>query len=255
MPLATVAIVREPTVTVIARPHFVEPSHLPVQWVGVATDGERVAEFAGRLRHMSQANPAGRTSHEYLENVIAQGQAGVFDHAHYALLFEGVSQSLAHELLRHSAAFATVQLSQRALDDGASRFVLPPAMIGDGALERAWTAQIEAAIESYVALVSALMTRYAWVDDKVHRRRMARDAAHGVLPQSTETRILMTGSARAWRTMVAQHVGEDEALEIRRLAVAVLRVMQTEVPVLFGDVEIYMAADRRQAARMGSRQR
>lgn len=253
MPLATVVIVREPTVTVVARPHFIEPSHLPVQWVGAATDGERVAEFAGRLRHMSQSNPAGRASHEYLENVIAQGQATVFDHAHYGLLFEGVSQALAHELLRHSPALATAQLSHRYLDDGASRFVLPPAMSGDGALEQAWTAQIEAAIESYVALVSALMTRYAWVDDKVYRRRMARDAARGVLPLSTETRILVTGSARAWRTMVARSVGEDEELEIRRLAVAVLRVMQTEVPVLFGDAEIYMAADRREAARMGSR--
>ena len=37
-----------PVVSVLARPTFVEPSHLPVQWMGESTDGERLAEFAGR---------------------------------------------------------------------------------------------------------------------------------------------------------------------------------------------------------------
>ena len=59
-------ILREPRVTLIARPQFLEPAHLPVQWKGEASDGERIAEFAGRLCYMSQHNPAGRTTAEYL---------------------------------------------------------------------------------------------------------------------------------------------------------------------------------------------
>ena len=39
----------EPRVTVLARPSFVQPEHLPVNWMGESTDGERLAEFAGRL--------------------------------------------------------------------------------------------------------------------------------------------------------------------------------------------------------------
>ena len=31
------------------RPSFVEPEHLPVAWIGDSTDGERLAEYAGRL--------------------------------------------------------------------------------------------------------------------------------------------------------------------------------------------------------------
>ena len=42
-------IIKRPTVTLIARPQFVEPEHLRVQWKGDSTDGERVAEYAGRL--------------------------------------------------------------------------------------------------------------------------------------------------------------------------------------------------------------
>ncbi len=251
MPLTASAILREPKVTVLARPHFAEPTHLPVQWMGEATDGEKLAEFAGRLCYMSQRNPAGRTTRDYLENIKKQGHGSVLEHANYSLLLEGVSRSLTHELVRHRAGFAYSQLSQRYVDESDAQFVMPPAMIGDDALEQAWTTQMAGALESYIALVNALMTRYSWVDDKVHRRKMAREAARGVLPNSTETKIVVTGNARAWRTMLELRSSEGAELEIRRLAVDVLRVMQAEAPAFFSDAEIYVAADRREAARIG----
>ena len=55
-------IYRDPVVTLIGRPQFVEPAHLPVQWKDEGTDGEKIAEFAGRLCYMSQSNPAGRST-------------------------------------------------------------------------------------------------------------------------------------------------------------------------------------------------
>jgi len=251
MSLADTAILREPTVTVLARPHFAEPGHLPVQWIGESTDGERLAEFAGRLCYMSQRNPAGRSTREYLENIKKQGHGSVLEHANYSLLLEGVSRSLTHELVRHRAGFAYSQLSQRYVDESDACFVMPPALIGDEALEGAWRAQVEGALASYVGLVESLMTRYAWVDDKVHRRKMAREAARGVLPNSTETKIVVTGNARAWRTMLELRSSEAAELEIRRMAVAVLRILQDEAPAFFSDFEIYQAADRREAARIG----
>ncbi len=251
MPLADRAILLAPTITVLSRPQFTEPAHMPVQWLGDSTDGERLAEFAGRLCYMSQRNPAGRDTREYLENIKKQGHGSVLEHANYSLLIEGVSRSLTHELVRHRAGFAYSQLSQRYVDESEACFVMPPAMIGDDALETAWRSQVNAAQESYVALVSALMTRYSWVDDKVHRRKMAREAARGVLPNSTETKIVVTGNARAWRTMLELRSSEGAEQEIRRMAIAVLRVLQAEAPAFFSDIEIYEATDRREAARIG----
>ncbi len=241
----------EPRVTVLARPAFAEPSHLPVQWIGESTEGERLAEFAGRLCYMSQRNPASRTTREYLENILKQGHGSVLEHANYSLLLEGISRSLTHELVRHRAGFAYSQLSQRYVDESQAAFVVPPAIIGDEALEGAWRAQMEGAQASYVALVNDLMQRYAWVGDKVHRRKMAREAARGVLPNSTETKIVVTGNVRAWRTMLELRCGEGAEQEIRRLGLLVLRTMQAEVPAFFGDFEIYQAEDRREAARPG----
>src|SRR5438132_9932909 len=109
---------------------------------------------------------------------------------------------------------------------------------------------MEAALASYVALVEQLMERYAWVTDKVHRRKMAREAARGVLPNSTETKIVVTVNARAWRTMLELRSSEGAELEIRRCAVMILRLFQRETPAFFSDFEIYQAEDRRDAARI-----
>ncbi|MDQ2891292.1 MAG: FAD-dependent thymidylate synthase [Gemmatimonadota bacterium] len=240
----------EPKLTVISRPQFTEPADLPVNWIGDSTDGERLAEFAGRLCYMSQRNPASRSTREYLENIKKQGHGSVLEHANYSILVEGVSRSLTHELVRHRAGMAFSQLSQRYVDESEANFVVPPAILGEAALRAAWQQQIESAQAAYVALVEQLMERYAWVADRVHRRKMSREAARGVLPNSTETKIVVTANARAWRTLLELRAGEGAELEIRRWAVAVLRVLQSEAPAFFSDFEIYQADDRQDAARV-----
>ena len=60
----------------------------------------------------------------------------------------------------------------------------------------------------------------------------------------------MTANVRAWRTMLELHSSEGADMGIRRLAVAVLRLMQREAPSIFSDYEIYQAADRLEAARI-----
>ncbi|HZS58846.1 MAG TPA: FAD-dependent thymidylate synthase [Gemmatimonadaceae bacterium] len=237
--------------TLLARPSFSEPAHLPVHWLGESTDAERLAEFAGRLCYMSQANPAGRNTRDYLENIKKQGHGSVLEHANYTLLLEGVSRSLTHELVRHRAGFAYSQLSQRYVDESDAAFVVPPAMIGDDKLEAEWKTEIDRSLAAYVRLVGELMEQYAWVTDRVHRRKMAREAARGVLPNSTETKIVVTANARAWRTMLELRAGEGADLEIRRMAVAVLKLLKAEAPGFFSDFEIYEASDRREAARVG----
>jgi thymidylate synthase (FAD) len=241
----------EPTITLLSRPSFTEPSHLPVQWLGEASDAERLAEFAGRLCYMSQRNPAQRSTADYLENIKRQGHGSVLEHANYSILLEGVSRSLTHELVRHRAGFAYSQLSQRYVDESEARFVVPPAIVGDESLEHAWREQMAGALKSYVSLVEQLMEHYQWVGDKVHRRKMAREAARGVLPNSTETKILVTGNVRAWRTMLELRSSEGAELEIRRLAILLIRLLQSEAPAFFSDFEIYVGGDRREAGRVG----
>ncbi len=199
---------------------------------------------------MSQKNPAHRVTREYLENIKKQGHGSVLEHANYSLLLEGVSRSLTHELVRHRAGFAYSQLSQRYVDESEAAFVMPPAMQGDAELEAAWSTQVAAAQDSYVAAVERLMERYAWVESKVHRRKMSREAARSLLPNATETKIVVSGNIRAWRTMLELRLGEGAEREIRRCAVRVLDTLRAQAPAFFDDFELYPADDGEQAGRV-----
>ena len=201
-------------------------------------------------RHPFGGSPASRSTADYIENIKKQGHGSVLEHAVYVLLIEGISRSCSHELVRHRAGFGYSQLSQRYVDESHAAFVMPPAVAGDAALEEEWTRQVEASQAAYVRAVEGLMQRYTWVTDKVHRRKMAREAARSVLPNATEVKIVMSANARAWRTMLELRTGEGAELEIRRLAVAMLRVLGAEAPAFFSDFEVYRAADGHDAARV-----
>ena len=101
---------------------------------------------------MSQHNPAGRTTADYLRNILRQGHGSVFEHAQYVVPIEGISRSCSHELVRHRAGWGWSQLSQRYVDESDAAFVMPP---GDRRrqLEAEWTEQVTAAQAAYVEAV------------------------------------------------------------------------------------------------------
>jgi hypothetical protein len=76
-------------------------------------------------------------------------------------------------------------------------------------------------------------------------------AARSVLPNATEVKIVVSANVRAWRTMLELRLGEGAELEIRRMAVACLRVLQQEAPALFADFEIYESKEGGEAGRVG----
>src|SRR3989442_13281943 len=100
-------VFRAPRVTLIARPEFLEPEHLRVQWQGNASAGERLAQFAGRICYMSQPNPANRSTADYLEKIKKQGHGSVLGHAEYVLFIDGISASRSHQLVPHRAGFGS----------------------------------------------------------------------------------------------------------------------------------------------------
>src|SRR2546423_7395501 len=91
--LAPMEIFRAPRVSLIARPQFVEPEHLPVHSRGDASDGERLAANAGRLCYMSQHNPVNRTTPENTQNITSHGHGSLLVLALNMLLIEGISLS------------------------------------------------------------------------------------------------------------------------------------------------------------------
>jgi len=245
-------IVREPRVYLVARQtldteavgRFLADHGL--NWTTDATaPGEALAEMAGRVCYMSYGKGR-RTNREFLEHIIEVGHGSVLEHAVWSFLFTGVSRSFTHELIRHRH-FSFSQLSQRYVDESKADFVEPDAIAADPALHAAWLEGVNAARASYDRLVEGLEQRFTDVPDRTLRRKMARQAARSVLPNATETKIFVTGNARAWRHFIELRGSEHAEVEIRKVAVEVLRILQGEAPAMFGDYTLEPLADGAQA--------
>lgn len=90
--------------------------------------------------------------------------------------------------------------------------------------------------ESFVELNDAIAS--IPTERRTSLRKQVREAARSVLPNATETKIFVTGNARALRNFIEMRGDIAADAEIRRVAIAVLRLLQVEAPNLFGDYEI-----------------
>jgi thymidylate synthase (FAD) len=101
----------------------------------------------------------------------------------------------------------------------------------------------DSAVHAYTKLLEGLEKRFADVEQATLRRKQARQAARAVLPNATETRIVVTGNYRAWRHFVAMRASEHADIEIRGLAIACLRELRRVAPNVFADFEITTLPD------------
>ena len=243
-----VRILREPRVTLIARQEFIPPAH--INWKSDSeVAGEALTEFSGRLCYLSFGADAGlegghksipgrTTNRDYLTNILRTKHGSVLEHAVWSLLLEGVSRALTHELVRHRAGMGYSQLSQRYVDESNIAFVIPPE-IEEGTREfGVWRDACAASLASYRELLGGLTEQIGEEGPATMRKKRARQAARAVLPNAAETKIVVTGNARSWRHFTEMRGSPTADVEIRRLAVAVLRVLQQEAPHIFGDLQI-----------------
>ena len=194
------------------------------------TDADFLAEGAGRscFQSWSRPNPKTRENKDYLANIMRQGHESILEHASATFYITGVSRALLSELTRHRHLSYSV-LSQRYVDSANAPVVIPPALRGDKVAEKAlndWQATVGAVYESMVADLQA----------KGHKRKQAREAARAVMPNMTETRIVVTGNHRAWRFVVARRIDEGADAEIQEVAGMILKELKTIAPGIYQDM-------------------
>jgi len=250
----SLTIVREPKVYLVGRQVTDDQAlarFLADEGVTWQTDtevgAERLAEVAGRVCYMSYGKGR-KTNKEFIGHLIEVGHGSVLEHGVWSFVVTGVSRSFTHELIRHRH-FSYSQLSQRYVDESDSDFVEPDVIASDPELHRVWCEAVNAARHAYDELVKGLEARFTDVPEKTLRRKMARQAARSVLPNATETKIFITGNARALRHFIELRGSEHAEVEIRKVAVAMLRIMQKEAPNLFGDYTLEPLADGTLATR------
>ena len=245
-------IFREPKVTLLARQEYLGAQH--VQWQSdTEIPAQTVAEFAGRLCYLSFGPDAGlegghklipgrTTNTEYLANILRTRHGSVLEHAVWTVLLEGVSRALTHELVRHRH-FSYSQLSQRYVDESEVAFVLPPEIAPESEAYRLFEQSCTRALDDYRQLLAAIEQQVKDEPSPTLRRKRARQTARSLLPNATETKIVVTGNARAWRHFIELRASAGADTEIRVLAMKCLKLLQQEAPDLFGDYTIEKMKD------------
>jgi thymidylate synthase (FAD) len=126
--------------------------------------------------------------------------------------------------------------------------VEPDVIADDPELHAKFLAAAEASVAAYTDLLSGLENRFADEPNPTLRRKQARQAARAILPNATETRIVVSGNYRAWRHFIAMRATEHADVEIRSLAVECLRQLQKAAPNVFEDFGISTLPDGTEVA-------
>ena len=250
-------IIRRPTVYLVGRQALDEDEvsrflkdHGAGDWTtDTAIAGEVLPGVSRRIGDMRcRDRPAGGNDAN-LANIMDVCYGTVRAHSWWYAIITGVSRSFTHELVRNRAGSGYSQLSQRYVDESVAEFIEPACIADDPELHEVWRCAVASAQEAYIKLVDGLQRKFASVEDKTMRRKMARQAARSVLPNATETKIFVTANARALRHFIELRCSEHAEPEIRAVAAQILEILRKEAPSIFGDYEFVELPDGTRAAK------
>lgn len=196
-------------------------------------ESDMLAEFAGRNCYQSweRPNPATSKNQDYIANLLIRRHFSVLEHASVTFYIAEVSRSFLAELSRHRHLSLSV-LSQRYVDESEAAAVVPPAMrVSETApyMHHWISGAIDSARLAYARIVEDLVATGL-------SRKQAREAARAVLPNATETKIVVTGNMRTWRELIQKRSGVSADAEFRLVALELLKQLKHLAPATFQDM-------------------
>lgn len=237
-------------VYVIARPRFDKKAlseflaDMGASWKRTekSTESEQIVEVAGRVCYMSFGKAqSSRTNAEYIQNLIEMGHESVLEHVSWTFVITGVSRGFSHQLVRHRVGISFSQLSQQYHDEREANFVEPSLIRLSEEAHSAWETAVQTTKRAYIELMQFLQTEKKESTDlfqKKERLRAIRTAARSILPNATETTIVVTANARALRTFLKLRgaiIGDEE---MRIVSAGLLGHLTVEAPALFADFSV-----------------
>lgn len=191
----------------------------------------------------------------YFDNLTSSGHGSVYEHATFSFLCYGISRSNTHEVIRHRAGTAYSQLSQRYVSGRVLRFVERPEYHRHPALHKRFEERIDRAAAEYEEVADELLALQKGgdarlsADARTDRRKRVQQTARSVLPNETETFLVMSGNVRAFRHVIEMRTDAHAEAEIRALFFRIFLCLRMAEPLLFEDYEVEAFDDGTYGAR------
>ncbi|ALA48151.1 thymidylate synthase [Mycobacterium phage Phlei] len=198
------------------------------------SDADELAEFAGRncYRSFNRPNPATARNEDYLAHILEIGHESVLEHGSATFYIEA-SRSVLTELERHRHLSFSV-VSQRYVDPVPLGIQIPPAfteLAGDDA-DKAKGVLLD--VQEFTQQAYEYLVHIFTEAGKP--RKQAREAARAVLPNMTNSPMVVTGNHRAWRYVIKARWHEAADAEIRELAGELLQQLRWIAPNTYQDI-------------------
>ena len=219
-------------------------------------ESSSIIEYAGRgcYRAFARKNPETRKRSDYIANIISQEHYSVLEHVSLVFLFTGISRAASHEIVRHRH-FSFSQESQRfVLTSGDEveelNLVVPPALSTEEQkkLGRVTAKELfkeephttgEINIQDLFLDFQDNLRAYTYFYETLRgagkKRKQASEAARAVIPNSAETRMVVTGNLRSWMEFISKRISPAADAKLQEIAQQVLAICENVIPDVFSE--------------------
>lgn len=155
---------------------------------------------------------------QFLDKIMSLGHHSVLEHATFTFGIEGISRVTTHQLVRHRIASFSQQSQRYVSHKEHFTSIMPNSIAMDPDAREIFAFMSETVHKAYAQLVEIGIP--------------AEDARY-ILPNATETKIIMTMNARELRHFFALRCCQRAQWEIREMSVEMLRQVKKIAPVIF----------------------
>lgn len=193
-----------------------------IELLYITPNAERVIEIAGRTSYKSLKKQTENSYKSFIKMLVKNKHESVLEHANASFKISGISRALTHQLVRHRLCSFTQQ-SQRYVNEDNFEYVEPNDIENN-----------PSAHKIYTELMEEIRNKYS----QLRKLGIKKEDARFILPNSTESEIIMTANFRELRHVITLRGEKAAQWEIRRLAIELLKILKKEVPNVFQDMEI-----------------
>jgi thymidylate synthase (FAD) len=161
----------------------------------------------------------------FLKKLVSVGHLSPIEHSSFTFAIEGISRACSHQLVRHRLASYSQQ-SQRYVDEEEFDYIIPPSIESNKQLKT-----------DFESLMNDIQERYAYIVERLNQIgygvEEAREDARFILPNATETKIMVTMNARELLHFFSVRLCNRAQWEIREMALSMLHLVKPVAPVIF----------------------
>lgn len=180
-------------------------------------------EECGRVCYKSEDKITDSSAPKFVANILKRGHEAVLEHCSFTVKFI-CDRGVSHEVVRHRLASYCQESTRYGNygNKGGEITVIRPCFFPEGSYQYSlWKGACSGAEHAYMELLNSGATP---------------QQARSVLPNSLKTEVVMTANIREWRHFLKLRCSPAAHPQMREVALKLLEMVHTLIPVLFDDI-------------------